>query len=75
MTYIQVSEIITGQEPLNITRGGQWHEVVLLSQGTGQVDAKIKKQRRIDFATRTFLKAMLSAQVQDKAKHLGSWWK
>ena len=40
-----------------------------------------EKKGRIDFATRTILKAMLSAldnmlnpKVQDKAKHLGSWW-
>ena len=59
-----------------------WHDVVLLSQEEGgQVDAKIKKQGRLDFATTTILKARLSAidnaehpQVQDKAKHLGSWW-
>ena len=45
------------------------------------MEAKIKKQGRTDFATRTILKAMLSAldnmlnpKVQDKAKHLGSWW-
>ena len=45
------------------------------------MDAKIKKQGGLDFATRTILKAMLSAldnmlnpQVQDKAKHLGSWY-
>ena len=45
------------------------------------MDAKIKKQGRIDFVTRTILKAMLSTldsglnpQVRDKAKHLGSWW-
>ena len=67
---------------MSITRGGGWHDVVLFSQEEGdQVDAKIKKQGRLDFATRTILKAMLSAldnmlnpQVQDKAKHLESWW-
>ena len=32
-----------------------------LAKRKGQVDAKIKKQGRIDFATRTILKAMLSA--------------
>ena len=67
---------------MSITGGGGWHDVVLLSQEEGdQVDAKIKKLGRLDFATRTILKAMLSvldnmlnSQVQDKAKHLGSWW-
>ena len=71
---IQVIEIITGF---------MWHEVVLLSQKEGdQVDVKIKKHGGLDFAARTILKAMLSAldnmlnsQVQDKAKHLGSWYK
>ena len=45
------------------------------------MDDKIKKQGRLDVATRTNLKAILSAldniltpQVQDKAKHLGGWW-
>ena len=66
--------------------GGGWHDVVLLSQEEGgQMNAKIKKQGMLEFATSTctctILKASLSAidnaehpQVQDKAKHLGSWW-
>ena len=45
------------------------------------LDAKIKKQGMIDFATGTILKVMQSdldnaeSQVQDKGKHLGSFWK
>ena len=46
-----------------------WHDVVLLSQEEeDQVDVKIKKQVRIDFATRTILKAMLSALDKSKTK-------
>ena len=42
------------------------------------MDAKIKKQGMIDFATGTILKSAIDnaeSQVQDKAKHLGSFWK
>ena len=62
------SEIITSQESLSITGCGGRHDVVLLGQEEGgQVDAKIKKQGRLDFATRTILKARLSAI--DNAEH------
>ena len=46
---MQVSEIMTGPEPLAISRRGRWHVVVLLSrEEEGQVDEKNKE--RLDFA-------------------------
>ena len=45
MKYVGGGVLITGQEPLSITGGGGWHDVVLLSREEGPGGCQNKETR------------------------------